>query len=73
MVFLGCVGVAGFALLVLMIAGAYPGTSIVAGALSAIVAGTGGAAAVHLAHRSNQRHLGAAADRLAKTYRLAKT
>ena len=57
LVFIGCVGVAGCALWILMMAGAYMGTYIVAGTLSAIVAGTGGAAAVHLAHRSNQRQL----------------
>ena len=64
LVFIGCVAVAGCALWILMMAGAYMVTYIVAGTLSAIVAGTGGAAAVHLAHRSNQRHLAAAADRV---------
>lgn len=53
LVLLGCMGVAGLAFLALLLGGGL--AFMVASTLSAIVAGTGGAAAVHLIHRSLDR------------------
>lgn len=52
---LGCVAVAGIAVLALFAGGFGSWPFIIAGTLSALVAGTGGAAAVHLVHRAVAR------------------
>lgn len=56
LVLLTCLGVAGLAFLWLLSAGVGTGVFMLAGALSALVAGTGAAAATHLAHRSWDRY-----------------
>lgn len=63
LVLLGCLCVAGLAFLALLFAGVGTGAFMLAGTLSAIVAGTGGAAAVHLSHRSYDRQRGVAGGR----------